>query len=103
MLYQLFIYTAIFNLFYPILKILYKSAKYLYCQYYPINLKEYGSWAVITGGSDGIGKAYALELAEKAGFRFFIYVCVYTHDFRVFCVVCCVENILANTQQKFPH
>ena len=65
MLYQLFIYTAIFNLFYPILKILYKSAKYLYCQYYPINLKEYGSWAVITGGSDGIGKAYALELAEK--------------------------------------
>ena len=33
----------------------------------------------------------------------FLYTFVYTHDFRVFCVVCCVENILANTQQKFLH
>ena len=39
--------------------------------------------------------------SKFAGFRFFISVCVYTHDFPVFCVVCGVENILANTQQKF--
>ena len=31
----------------------------------PINLKKYGEWAVVTGGSDGIGKGYALELAKR--------------------------------------
>lgn len=29
------------------------------------NLKEYGSWALITGSTDGIGKALAFELANK--------------------------------------
>ncbi|KAM7269418.1 hypothetical protein ACFE04_024915 [Oxalis oulophora] len=29
------------------------------------NLKEYGSWAMITGSTDGIGKALAFELASK--------------------------------------
>ncbi|PRQ40081.1 putative very-long-chain 3-oxoacyl-CoA reductase [Rosa chinensis] len=31
----------------------------------PKNLKEYGSWAIITGSTDGIGKALAFELASK--------------------------------------
>ncbi|KAK0574410.1 hypothetical protein LWI29_023282 [Acer saccharum] len=31
----------------------------------PKNLKDYGSWAVVTGSTDGIGKALAFELAEK--------------------------------------
>ncbi|KAL5552706.1 hypothetical protein UlMin_040107 [Ulmus minor] len=31
----------------------------------PKNLKEYGSWALITGPTDGIGKALAFELASK--------------------------------------
>ncbi|PON91413.1 Short-chain dehydrogenase/reductase [Trema orientale] len=31
----------------------------------PKNLKEYGSWAMITGATDGIGKALAFELASK--------------------------------------
>ncbi|MED6187856.1 hypothetical protein PIB30_080441, partial [Stylosanthes scabra] len=31
----------------------------------PKNLREYGSWAIITGSTDGIGKAMALELASK--------------------------------------
>lgn len=31
----------------------------------PKNLKEYGSWAMITGATDGIGKAMAFELASK--------------------------------------
>jgi len=29
------------------------------------NLKKYGEWAVITGATDGIGKCYALELANR--------------------------------------
>ncbi|KAI8526952.1 hypothetical protein RHMOL_Rhmol12G0038800 [Rhododendron molle] len=31
----------------------------------PKNLKQYGSWALITGSANGIGKALALELASK--------------------------------------
>ncbi|CAL1292711.1 unnamed protein product [Larinioides sclopetarius] len=30
-----------------------------------VDLKKYGSWAVVTGGTDGIGKAYARELARR--------------------------------------
>jgi 17beta-estradiol 17-dehydrogenase / very-long-chain 3-oxoacyl-CoA reductase len=30
-----------------------------------INLKKYGDWAVATGCTDGIGKAYAEKLAKK--------------------------------------
>ncbi|KAI3433622.1 hypothetical protein D9Q98_003431 [Chlorella vulgaris] len=29
------------------------------------NLKSYGAWAVVTGATDGIGKAYCVELAKK--------------------------------------
>jgi 17beta-estradiol 17-dehydrogenase / very-long-chain 3-oxoacyl-CoA reductase len=29
------------------------------------DLKDYGSWAVITGATDGIGKAFAHQLAQK--------------------------------------
>eukprot|EP01023_Acetabularia_acetabulum_P003116 TRINITY_DN11331_c0_g2_i2.p2 TRINITY_DN11331_c0_g2~~TRINITY_DN11331_c0_g2_i2.p2 ORF type:complete len:305 (-),score=48.65 TRINITY_DN11331_c0_g2_i2:174-1088(-) len=30
-----------------------------------LELKKFGSWAVVTGSTDGIGKAYAFELAHK--------------------------------------
>ena len=29
------------------------------------NLKKYGSWALVTAPTDGIGKAFAFELARK--------------------------------------
>ncbi|KAJ0669609.1 putative very-long-chain 3-oxoacyl-CoA reductase [Helianthus annuus] len=29
------------------------------------NLKKYGSWALVTGSTDGIGKAFAFELAKQ--------------------------------------
>lgn len=31
----------------------------------PVDLKRYGGWAIITGGSDGIGRGYAYELAKR--------------------------------------
>lgn len=30
-----------------------------------VNLKKYGSWGVVTGCTDGIGKAYAEHLAKR--------------------------------------
>lgn len=33
-----------------------------------IDIKKFGQWALITGSTDGIGKAYAIELA-KQGFN----------------------------------
>jgi 17beta-estradiol 17-dehydrogenase / very-long-chain 3-oxoacyl-CoA reductase len=30
-----------------------------------VNVSSYGKWAIVTGGSDGIGKAYGFELAKK--------------------------------------
>ena len=30
-----------------------------------IDVKTFGQWAVVTGSTDGIGKAYALELAKR--------------------------------------
>ncbi|CAI8013413.1 Inactive hydroxysteroid dehydrogenase-like protein 1 [Geodia barretti] len=29
------------------------------------NLKKYGPWAVVTGASEGIGRAYAIQLAKR--------------------------------------
>ncbi|KAM3927297.1 very-long-chain 3-oxoacyl-CoA reductase-B-like [Leptodactylus fuscus] len=34
-------------------------------QWWRTNLKKYGGWAVVTGATDGIGKAYAMELARR--------------------------------------
>jgi len=31
----------------------------------PVRLTSYGQWAAVTGATDGIGKAYAMELARK--------------------------------------
>ena len=31
----------------------------------PKNLKDYGSWAIVTGCTDGIGKALSFQLASK--------------------------------------
>ena len=30
-----------------------------------VNLKKYGPWAIVTGCTDGIGKAYAEQLAKR--------------------------------------
>jgi len=49
------------------LRYLYAFGNFLYRSFLrpPVNLKKYGSWAAVTGCTDGIGEAYAKELARK--------------------------------------
>nr|XP_015195955.1 PREDICTED: very-long-chain 3-oxoacyl-CoA reductase-B-like [Lepisosteus oculatus] len=38
---------------------------YVLSAYWKTDLKVYGQWAVVTGATSGIGKAYAIELARR--------------------------------------
>lgn len=52
---------SLWNLFYGV-----KAHLLPYFQPTSVDLtKKFGSWAVVTGSTDGIGKAYALELARR--------------------------------------
>ncbi|XP_019719786.1 hydroxysteroid (20-beta) dehydrogenase 2 [Hippocampus comes] len=50
-----------------------KAARKCYCgfrefilsQFWQVDLRTYGQWAVVTGATSGIGKAYAMELAQR--------------------------------------
>ncbi|XP_076452522.1 very-long-chain 3-oxoacyl-CoA reductase-like [Babylonia areolata] len=44
-----------------ILRVAYRTVR----RCFPVDPKQYGRWAVVTGSTDGIGKSYALQLAEK--------------------------------------
>ncbi|XP_076471904.1 very-long-chain 3-oxoacyl-CoA reductase-like isoform X2 [Babylonia areolata] len=44
-----------------ILRVTYRAVR----RCFPVDPKHYGRWAVVTGSTDGIGKSYALQLAEK--------------------------------------
>ncbi|PKI77075.1 hypothetical protein CRG98_002578 [Punica granatum] len=46
---------------------LFTNARWIYKMFIrsPKNLRDYGLWAIITGSTDGIGKALAFELASK--------------------------------------
>ena len=49
-----------------VIKYLFKIANNLFTfTFGGIDMKKYGDWAIITGCTDGIGKAYAEKLAEK--------------------------------------
>lgn len=47
-------------------KFLYQTAMWIYTSFFrpAKRLQEYGEWAIVTGATDGIGKAIALELAK---------------------------------------
>lgn len=49
------------------LKFLAIILKWIYVNFLrpPKNLKKYGSWALVTGPTDGIGKSFAFQLARK--------------------------------------
>lgn len=65
MLDKIIICFALIKLFWPVLDSIFGIFKYGYAQLFPINLKNYGSWAIVTGSSDGIGQGYAIQLAKK--------------------------------------
>lgn len=53
--------------FLPISKPIFKFVKWVWSNFLrpPKNLTTYGSWALVTGSTDGIGKALTFELASK--------------------------------------
>lgn len=62
------IFTITFIGFLSVCKFLIKFLRWVWIMFLrpPNNLKkEYGSWAIVTGSTDGIGKAIAFELASK--------------------------------------
>ncbi|KAM8972612.1 very-long-chain 3-oxoacyl-CoA reductase-like [Pelodytes ibericus] len=46
-------------------KLLQGFCAHIVSEWWVTDLRKYGGWAVITGATDGIGKAYAMELAKK--------------------------------------
>lgn len=50
-----------------VLKTLFAIIKWVYVSFLRPgkNLKKYGSWAIVTGSTDGIGKGFAFQLARK--------------------------------------
>ncbi|KAJ0257871.1 Very-long-chain 3-oxoacyl-CoA reductase-like protein [Hirschfeldia incana] len=53
-------FLSLLRLFYPLLK--WFITRFLLTD--PSRLKRYGSWAMVTGATDGIGRAFAHELAK---------------------------------------
>lgn len=53
--------------FFSLFKNLLAFARWLYAAFLrkPKDLRDYGSWAIVTGATDGIGKALVFELASK--------------------------------------
>jgi 17beta-estradiol 17-dehydrogenase / very-long-chain 3-oxoacyl-CoA reductase len=66
--YSLFEYLGIVVFGYVALKLVYKILNNLgtfVLGLGSVNLKSYGSWGIVTGCTDGIGKAYAEKLAKR--------------------------------------
>ncbi|KAF2546415.1 hypothetical protein F2Q70_00021086 [Brassica cretica] len=62
-----YIHVVTFIGFLSLLKLLYPLLKWFITRFLltdPRRLKSYGSWAMVTGATDGIGRAFAHELAK---------------------------------------
>ncbi|XP_023231324.1 hydroxysteroid dehydrogenase-like protein 1 [Centruroides sculpturatus] len=56
---------ASFILLYKLFRLLRLFVIFSLSKYYAVDLKNYGEWAAVTGGNSGIGKSYALQLAQR--------------------------------------
>lgn len=68
MILSLFEYIGLLVSICVLLKLIYKLINNIGTFYYglgAIDFKSFGSWAVVTGGTDGIGLSYAKQLASK--------------------------------------
>jgi 17beta-estradiol 17-dehydrogenase / very-long-chain 3-oxoacyl-CoA reductase len=66
--FNVFQYVGLFLLSYKLLKLTYRILNNIGTFFFgmgTLNLKNYGSWAVVTGCTDGMGKAFSENLAEK--------------------------------------
>lgn len=54
-----------------ICRLIYEAASWVWnCFFRPAkDLKKFGEWAIVTGATDGIGRALALELAQRYGLK----------------------------------
>lgn len=66
---EFFQYLGLLTLTYAIVRTLYSvfmNVGVFWFEWFgQLNFREYGSWAVITGGTDGMGKCYVTELAKR--------------------------------------
>ncbi|KAM9846257.1 hydroxysteroid (20-beta) dehydrogenase 2 isoform 2-T2 [Aulostomus maculatus] len=57
------------SLLFHLLKLVWKCwcgfREFILSEFLQVDLRKYGQWAVVTGATSGIGKAYAIELARR--------------------------------------
>lgn len=60
-----FEYIGLLGIIYFLAKLLYSIYRNVFFYDQIVDFTSCGKWAIVTGGSDGIGLAYATELAQR--------------------------------------
>lgn len=66
---EYFQYIGLIAITYALMKIVYKILRNLgifwFGWYGQIDFRQYGTWAVVTGGTDGMGRVFVEEFAQR--------------------------------------